>query len=60
MTVKNQMHYATLTVIDSVVRPRVEIAVRLNNDSSGRRHSSVVRNHDPRHFTWNIENDPLT
>ena len=43
-TVKNRMHKAIFTAIDSVVTPMSELAVRLENVSSGRDGTSVTAN----------------
>ena len=46
LLLKNRMHDGTLTAMDIVVIPSVEMAVRSITESSGRGPSSVVRNPD--------------
>ena len=53
------MHDANFTVLNSVVIPRFEIAVRSIHESSRRRPGSVFENPDRRYFTGNTENTPL-
>ena len=59
MTVGNRMNDATLTAMNNVVIPRVEMTVRSIIESSGQGPSSVVQNPDRRDFTGNTENTPL-
>ena len=59
MTVGNRMHDAILTAMDKVVIPRVEMAVRLTNASSGHGPNSEVQNRDRRGFSGNVKNTPL-
>ena len=59
MTVENCMHDASLTAMDNVVIPRVEMAVKSFTGSSGDRTNSAVQNPDRRDFIWNAEDTPL-
>ena len=59
MAIENRMHDASLKAMDTVVIPRVEIAVRSITGSSGHGRNSVVQNPDRRDFTGSKENTPL-
>ena len=59
MTVENRVHDAILTVLDIVVIPRVEMAMRSITESSMRGPSSMVHISDRRDLTGNTENTPL-
>ena len=59
MTVENRLHDAILTVMDKVVIPPVEMAVRSITGSSRHGPNSVVQNPDRSDFTENTENTPL-
>ena len=58
-TVENGLHDAILTVMDDIVPPRVEMAVKSITGSSGHRPNSTVQNPDRRDFIGNTENTPL-
>ena len=58
-TVENRMHDAVLTVMDNVVIPRVEMAVRSTTGSSGHGATSTVQNPDRSDFIGKTENTPL-
>ena len=57
--VENPMRGAILTTMNNVVIPRVEMAVRSANGSSGNGTNSAVQNSDRRDFIGNAENTPL-
>ena len=59
MTVKNRMHDAILTEMDTLVLPRVEMAVRSITGSSGHGPTSIVQNPGRRDFIGNTENTLL-
>ena len=58
MTVESRMHDAILTVIDSVVILRVELAVKPITDLTGHGTDSEVQKPDRRDFLGNIRNPP--
>ena len=53
------MHVASLTAIDNVVLPRVEMAAKSITGSTGHGINSEVQNPDRRDFLGNIRNTPL-
>ena len=57
--VENRVHDAILTAIDSVVIPRVEMAVGSITRYSGHVPSSVHGYPVQRNFSWNMEDTPL-
>ena len=56
---ENCMHDAILTLMDKVVIPRVEMAVKAITGSSGHGPNSEVQNLDQRVFLGNAGNNPL-
>ena len=54
MAVENRMHDATLTAIDNVVIPGVEMAVKSITGSAGHGTGSEIQNPDRRDFLGNI------
>ena len=60
IAVANHMHDAILTAMNNVLFPRVEMAVRSIEGSSGNGPNSLFQNPDRRDFTGNTENAPLT
>ena len=59
MTVRNRMHDAIWTAMDSLVKPGVEMAVSSITESSGRRPSSVVQNPYQTDLLGVTQNTPL-
>ena len=59
MTVESCLHDLTLTAIDNVVIPRVEMVVKSISDPAGQGTGSEVQNPDRRDFVGNIKNTPL-
>ena len=59
IVVENRLHDAILTVMNDVVIPRVEMAVRSITGSSANGVESIVQNLDRRDFTGNSKNTSL-
>ena len=59
MAFENRMHDSTLTEMDKVILPRVEMPVRSITGSLGHGPNSVVQNSERANFTGNTETNPL-
>ena len=59
IVVENRMHDATLTAMNIVVIPRVEMVVKSITGASGNGPNSIIQNSDRRYFTRSTENTPL-
>ena len=59
MTVVNCMQDAVLRAIDSVVIPRVEMAVKWITDATGHGTNREVQNPDRKDFLRNVRSTPL-
>ena len=55
MTVKNSMHEAILTAMDTVIFPRIEMTVKSITGSLRHGHQSVVKNPDRGDSTMNTK-----